>query len=264
MVRRVAKLATFVGAAALSIGAFSQLSTNADASPTSDSASLAVAAAPSPPTQIDPQISDAYRPEVVPSGVSKIARVVRTATVYSSINGEPVGEVSAKTRYGLDQSLSVVGDPIGQWVNVRLDQRPNQSTGWLRLEDVEITWTDLFIVIDLSDRYLALYSAGDVVVEGTVAIGSSASRTPTGFTFVSEVLATPGATIYGPYALGLAMYSDDLTEYAGGNGQIAIHGTNTPELLGSDVSAGCVRTDNDLIRRLAGRVPLGTPVVIVA
>jgi len=249
---------------ALSLGAFFQLSMNADASPSSAGTSLATATTPNSPAQIDPQISDAYRPEVVPSGVSKIARLVRTATVYSSIDGEPIGEVSAETRYGLDRSLSVIGDPVGQWVNVRLDKRPNQSTGWLRLEDVEITWTDLFIVIDLSDRRLALYSAGDVVVEGTVAIGSSTSRTPTGFTFVSEVLATPGTTIYGPYALGLAMYSDDLTEYAGGNGQIAIHGTNSPELLGLDVSAGCVRTDNDLIRRLAGRVPLGTPVVIVA
>ncbi len=59
------------------------------------------------------------------------------------------------------------------------------------------------------------------------------------------------------------MYSDTVTEYAGGDGQIGIHGTNTPNLLGLAVSMGCTRVHNDVIRAIAGRVPIGTPVTVL-
>ena len=45
---------------------------------------------------------------------------------------------------------------------------------------------------------------------------------------------------------------------------IGIHGTNQPQLLGQDVSHGCIRLSNDAIIRLAGTVPTGTPVDIIA
>ncbi|WP_338052762.1 L,D-transpeptidase [Protofrankia coriariae] len=45
---------------------------------------------------------------------------------------------------------------------------------------------------------------------------------------------------------------------------IGIHGTNQPNLLGQDVSHGCIRVSNETITRLARLLPLGTPVEIVA
>ncbi len=44
--------------------------------------------------------------------------------------------------------------------------------------------------------------------------------------------------------------------------QIAIHGTNNPELLGQPVSAGCIRMTNEDARRLYHEVEVGTPVII--
>lgn len=44
--------------------------------------------------------------------------------------------------------------------------------------------------------------------------------------------------------------------------QIAIHGTNFPELLGQPVSAGCIRMSNEDARRLYHEVEVGTPVII--
>jgi len=44
--------------------------------------------------------------------------------------------------------------------------------------------------------------------------------------------------------------------------QIAIHGTNNPELLGQPVSAGCIRMTNEDVRRLYHEVEVGTPVII--
>lgn len=45
--------------------------------------------------------------------------------------------------------------------------------------------------------------------------------------------------------------------------EIAIHGTNHPELLGQRVSHGCIRLHNDYAIRLFHNVQVGTPVVIM-
>lgn len=44
--------------------------------------------------------------------------------------------------------------------------------------------------------------------------------------------------------------------------EIAIHGTNKPELLGQSVSHGCIRMTNEDVRRLYYEVEVGTPVII--
>jgi lipoprotein-anchoring transpeptidase ErfK/SrfK len=43
---------------------------------------------------------------------------------------------------------------------------------------------------------------------------------------------------------------------------IAVHGTNNPELLGQQVSHGCIRMSNEDARRLYHEVEIGTPVII--
>jgi lipoprotein-anchoring transpeptidase ErfK/SrfK len=43
---------------------------------------------------------------------------------------------------------------------------------------------------------------------------------------------------------------------------IAVHGTNKPELLGQRVSHGCIRMTNEAARRLYHEVEVGTPVII--
>src|SRR5690606_13823438 len=45
--------------------------------------------------------------------------------------------------------------------------------------------------------------------------------------------------------------------------EIAIHGTDRPELLGQRVSHGCIRLENRFAQRLFHNVQVGTPVVIV-
>jgi lipoprotein-anchoring transpeptidase ErfK/SrfK len=43
---------------------------------------------------------------------------------------------------------------------------------------------------------------------------------------------------------------------------IAVHGTNHPELLGQSVSHGCIRMTNEAARRLYHETAIGTPVII--
>lgn len=45
--------------------------------------------------------------------------------------------------------------------------------------------------------------------------------------------------------------------------EIAIHGTDRPELLGQRVSHGCIRLENRFAQRLYHNVQIGTPIVIV-
>ena len=80
---------------------------------------------------------------------------------------------------------------------------------------------------------------------------------------MTDKLVTNDATsAYGPFALGLSGYSEVLSEFGGGDGQIGIHGTDDPSTIGQAVSHGCIRVPNDVITRLNEVLPLGTPVVI--
>ncbi len=69
-------------------------------------------------------------------------------------------------------------------------------------------------------------------------------------------------TAYGVFAYGLSAHSDVLTEFGGGDAQVAIHGTNEPSAIGKDVSHGCVRVLNSVIEEVS-KLPLGTPVYII-
>jgi lipoprotein-anchoring transpeptidase ErfK/SrfK len=66
---------------------------------------------------------------------------------------------------------------------------------------------------------------------------------------------------YGTFALGLSAHSDRLSEFAGSDAQVGIHGTNDPSSIGRAVSHGCVRVPDDVADVLA-QVPLGTPVLV--
>jgi lipoprotein-anchoring transpeptidase ErfK/SrfK len=174
----------------------------------------------------------------------------------------PAQTLPATTEFGSARALLVDSDD-GGWLRVLLPTRPNGSTGWIRRGDVELRRVDEVIEVDLSDRTLRLVVDGQVVVTSPVAIGTADNPTPTGLFYVVDKLATgdPDHT-YGPVAFGLSGHSLELGEFAGGDGQIGIHGTNDPDTIGQAVSHGCVRVRNDVILQLADLVPLGAPVVI--
>jgi lipoprotein-anchoring transpeptidase ErfK/SrfK len=151
------------------------------------------------------------------------------------------------------------------WLKVLLPSRPNGLLGWIKTAHVTVGANPFSIDVDLSDRNLTVTKKERIVGQTSVAVGKTSTPTPTG-TFYTTILVRSDdpAGPYGPYAFGLSAYSDVLTEFAGGPGQIAIHGTNDPSALGQAVSFGCIRVENPVIQRLAGLLPLGTPVHITA
>ncbi len=150
-----------------------------------------------------------------------------------------------------------------QWLNVYLPIRPDGSTGWVKASDVTTAPNPWKLEADLAEFTLKVFKDGQQV--DTIKIGVAKSNTPTpgGIYYLTELIKTPNPNgDYGPYAYGLSGYSNTLTSFNGGPGQLGLHGTNEPQLIGTQVSHGCIRMNNADITRLAGELPLGTPIQI--
>ena len=119
------------------------------------------------------------------------------------------------------------------------------------------------LVVRLRRHRLEAWRRHRLIATEQIAVGKAHTPTPRGVFFVTQLLQQPDAHgVYGPYAYSLSAHSSVLRSFAGADGRVAIHGTNTPWLLGSSVSHGCIRMRNAAIRRLARLLPLGTPVLI--
>jgi lipoprotein-anchoring transpeptidase ErfK/SrfK len=152
------------------------------------------------------------------------------------------------------------------WLKVLLPRRPNGSSGWVQRDQVRIRPVTHEVVVDLSSRTASLLRGRRKVRSFRVGVGTASTPTPTGRFYVTVKLRPPqiSADAYGAWALGLSGYSEVHQSFGTGDGQIALHGTYKPWLLGQPVSNGCVRMDNETITLLAETVPLGTPVTIQA
>ena len=152
------------------------------------------------------------------------------------------------------------------WLKVLLPRRPNGSSGWVRRDQVRIRPITREVVVDLSSRTASLLEDRHKVRSFRVGVGTAGTPTPTGRFYVTVKLRPPqiSAAAYGAWALGLSGYSEVHQSFGTGDGQIALHGTYKPWLLGRPVSNGCVRMDNATITLLAETLPLGSPVTIQA
>lgn len=179
--------------------------------------------------------------------------------------GKVVTTLSAKTDYGLPRTLLATAVQPG-WMQVLLPIRPNGSQGWVRSGDVTTSTTDYAMRIQLGTHHLTLVKAGVPVVDTAVVIGKTETPTPLGVFYVTDPvdLQSQPNGAYGAFALGLSGFSNVLTSFNGGPGQIAVHGTPNADQVGQDLSNGCVRVPNPLILQIAKTVPLGTPVAITA
>src|SRR5262249_61625553 len=102
-------------------------------------------------------------------------------------------------------------------------------------------------------------------LQSGVVLGADKPPPPPGTFYVTDPLdlhRQPNAG-YGVFALGISGFSNVLTSFKGGPGQLAVHGTNNPAQVGQNISNGCVRVPNDVIEKLAFQAGLGPPRTIV-
>jgi lipoprotein-anchoring transpeptidase ErfK/SrfK len=150
---------------------------------------------------------------------------------------------------------------------VLLPVRPNGSTGWIDLGDVRSTTHRYRIEVNLSEYRITVYKGSEVVLQDKIGVGKETAPTPAGRYYITKLLKAPNPDgLYGPYAYGLSGFSEVLTsaKWNGNEPILGLHGTNRPDLLGTDVSSGCIRMSNDNITKLAKLLPLGVPVAVRA
>ncbi|MFD1707000.1 L,D-transpeptidase [Siminovitchia sediminis] len=105
--------------------------------------------------------------------------------------------------------------------------------------------------IDVSTKAhtLKLYKENRLIKTYPIATGKMLTPTPTGTYTIVNKQRNPGGP-YGAFWMGLS------------RPHYGIHGTNNPSSIGKNVSRGCIRMHNRDVLELAGKVPVGTRVVI--
>lgn len=150
-----------------------------------------------------------------------------------------------------------------RWLHVELPGRPNGRTGWIRKRATVLATTRWHIVIDTSSRRVIVYRRARPIRVFRAVVGKSSTPTPIGRFFVEESIRLRAGAVGAPYALALSARSNVFQQFAGGSGQIAMHGLrNVGGVLGSAVSHGCVRLNSDAMSWLVLHAGPGTPVTI--
>lgn len=231
-------------------GALQPLAT-VSAPPPSPSASSSASPRPEPPAARHWIVAKVTRPVVARTRPSGSAPAKATFAIRTT-HGFP-------TLFLVRQTREIDGRT---WYEVWLPMRPNGSRGWIVEGRLATYPTTTKIVIDLSERRLAVVRGDHTLETFPVAIGSERYPTPRGFFFVTEKLRprVPGGA-YGALALSLSAFQPQLSWWPGG-GQVAIHGTNQDQLIGKAVSQGCVRMHDADILRVNRLVPAGSPVLV--
>jgi lipoprotein-anchoring transpeptidase ErfK/SrfK len=199
-------------------------------------------------------------------GMSEVAHVrVRRLAVYRSPHAKHAELVLRKRDENGTQRAFLVRETKGDWVRVFLPTRPNGSQGWVKRRAVRVYTNGYRLVVRLRSHQLRLWRGDRLLARYPVAVGTRSTPTPRGLYYIVELLqpSDPSGS-YGPYSFGLSAHSNVLKRFAGGDGRVGLHGTNQPDLVGSNVSHGCIRLRNAAVRRLAKILPLGTPVYIRA
>ena len=200
-----------------------------------------------------------------PTGALVATAVPAQVQVYASAaEDEPMTLLDNPNENGAPL-VFLVEEEQGEWLKVLLPIRPNGSTGYIRTADVTLADNPYRVDIKLAEHRLTVTKGEEVIADEPIGVGTASTPTPGGTYYLKELLQPRDPTgPYGPFAYGLSGFSNELESFNGGEGVIGIHGTNEPELIGTDVSHGCIRMSNEAITALAAELPLGTPVHIEA
>lgn len=168
------------------------------------------------------------------------------------------------TYFGTELAMLVISEAEG-WVEVQLPVRPNGTTAWVKVDDYTVTTHRFHAEVQLAKHRLRVWDDKELVVDTSTVVGTAETPTPLGRFYVNDLVPAENPNgSYGPWILSLSAHSEVLDSFIDGRPVIAIHGTNRPDLLGTDSSNGCIRIPNDLVALLAETVPLGTPVDILS
>lgn len=217
--------------------------------------------APWPGRHRDPAASQAgYRP----AANTLLATADGRTPEFAAPGGPQTGWVPGSWHLAAS-TLPVISTQSG-WLEVRLAQRPNESTAWVRASSVTLSTTAYAIVINLATTRLTLYRDGQQVFSAPAGVGTAGDPTPAGQFFVA-FFAAPPAPGYGAFVMVTSAHSDTITDWdMSGDAMVAIHGPLGGDAAigstGARISHGCIRLHEADLLRLRD-VPAGSPVTIL-
>jgi lipoprotein-anchoring transpeptidase ErfK/SrfK len=128
------------------------------------------------------------------------------------------------------------------------------------------------IVVKTNERRLYLVTESGRAIRYRVGVGKTGKQWFGTTTIVSKHIRpawSPPADMRGSRPASFVIPSGDPKNPMGAaamvlaDHELAVHGTNRPDLVGGFVSSGCIRMVNDDVMHLYERVKVGTKVVIV-
>lgn len=151
-----------------------------------------------------------------------------------------------------------------EWLHAQIMGRPNSGLAWIRASDVTLRRVPNHILIERGARRLSVMHGDEVLFQTSVATGKDESPTPRGTFFVDGIVRlSPPHRAYGVGQVSFTGFSEVYESFGGGVGQVALHGTQNPALIGTPASHGCVRMRNEDITRVMELAPTGTPVEVI-
>jgi len=202
----------------------------------------------------------------VAEAATLIATLRADIPAFGGPNGEETGTIAA-TWHDRPKSLPVIDQQPG-WFHVRLPERPNGSTAWIRSGDVDVSTTTYRIEVDVAAMRLRLFDAGEVVMDVPAGIGTDDAPTTVGNFFLAFLQEPPDTTSgWGPFVMVTSSHSETISDFEqSGDAIAAIHGPlGAAEEIGqtgAKVSHGCIRLHLEDLERLRD-VPAGTPVDVI-
>ncbi len=248
-----------VGAMALTIAAFGLATSAPSAVPPP-----AHHGAPAPTTTV-PTVP-AVAAATAPPGDTLVATTHGAIPGYPA-PGQPSNATVPGSWFGYPSILPVIASQPG-WLEVRLAQRPNGSTTWVRQSDVTLGDTPYAMVVNLATMHLTVFDGGTQILDFPAGIGAPDDPTPPGHYFMTMQYPPPSPG-YGPFVLVTSDHSDAIADWENsGDAVIGIHGpidSYDDSLIGTTgaaISHGCIRLHDADLAQLSV-IPPGTPIDIV-
>jgi hypothetical protein len=187
--------------------------------------------------------------------------VPRIGVYDSPTAAAPRIALGRQTEHGLPRVFLVAAQEGDKW-KVLLPVRPNGSVGWVRAADVDVHQVNYWVRVQTATHTVTVGNGDQLVLQEPVATGTGGTPTPQGTFYILELVRPLAQPYLGPFAYTTSAHSDVLYSFMGGDGTVAIHGTDNPGSIGRAVSHGCIRMSNSGITTLSRLLPLGTPVFV--
>jgi L,D-transpeptidase catalytic domain. len=197
------------------------------------------------------------------------ARATASAVpVFAAPGDEPIAALPRD--FVFDGTTVPVVERQDHWLRVLLVGRqavpsagdPGQTSGWLRVQDVELQPVEATVEVSIAARTIDIVRAGERErVASDFAWGTDLTPTPIGRSFImtTDVVPEYGYTRGNPIVY-LSTQSPTLDGFGGAD--VAVTAFHYHDERSGPISNGCIRVDSQATARLAA-LPYGTPVVIV-